>query len=76
VAAAIIIGIEENWTQRVAEGIAETGKPLASFSIEGTGDLETVRRASWKAKEFVAVGLGAETRSGRAEGPHGQHQVW
>jgi (2R)-sulfolactate sulfo-lyase subunit beta len=53
VAAAIVIGIEENWTKRVAEGIAKTGKPVASFSIEGSGDLETVRRASWKAREFV-----------------------
>ena len=53
VAAVIVIGIEENWTKRIADGIAGTGKPVASFSIEGSGDLETVRRASWKAKEFV-----------------------
>ncbi len=53
VAAVVVIGIEENWTKRIADGIAETGKPVAAFSIEGYGDLETVRRASWKAKEFV-----------------------
>ncbi|MBO8173118.1 MAG: UxaA family hydrolase [Bacillaceae bacterium] len=53
VAAAVVIGIEENWTRKVADGIAETGKPVAAFSIEGYGDLETIRRASWKAKEFV-----------------------
>lgn len=53
VAAVIVIGIEENWTKKIADGIAETGKPVASFSIEGHGDLETVRQASWKAKEFV-----------------------
>jgi (2R)-sulfolactate sulfo-lyase subunit beta len=53
VAAVVVIGIEENWTERIAEGIAETGKPVAALSIEGYGDLETVRRASWKAKEFV-----------------------
>jgi len=53
VAAAVVIGIEENWTSRVVEGIARTGKPVAGFSIEGHGDLETVRRASWKAREFV-----------------------
>jgi (2R)-sulfolactate sulfo-lyase subunit beta len=53
VAAAVVIGIEDNWTRRVADGIAETGKPVAAFSIEGSGDLETVRRASWKAREFV-----------------------
>lgn len=53
VAAAIVIGIEPNWARRIAEGIAETGKPVAWFSIEGQGELETVRQASWKAKEFV-----------------------
>ena len=62
VAAAVVIGIEENWTKKIAGGIAETGKPVAAFSIEGHGDLETVRRASWKAKEFVqwASELGRE----------------
>ncbi|CAN5632164.1 UxaA family hydrolase [soil metagenome] len=53
VAAVIVVGIEENWTGKIAAGIAETGKPVAAFSLEGLGDLETVRRASWKAKEFV-----------------------
>lgn len=53
VAAAVVIGIEENWTKKIADGIAQTGKPVAAFSIEGFGDLETVRRASWKAQEFV-----------------------
>jgi (2R)-sulfolactate sulfo-lyase subunit beta len=62
VAAAVVIGIEENWTRKIADGIAETGKPVTAFSIEGHGDLETVRRASWKAKEFVqwASELGRE----------------
>ena len=40
VAAALVIGIEPNWTSRVADGIATTGKPVAAFSIEGLGDLE------------------------------------
>jgi (2R)-sulfolactate sulfo-lyase subunit beta len=53
VAGVVVIGIEDNWTDRVADGIAETGKPVARFSIEGQGDLETVRRASWKAKEIL-----------------------
>jgi (2R)-sulfolactate sulfo-lyase subunit beta len=53
VAAVVVIGIEENWSRRVADGIAETGKPVEWFAIEGHGDLETVRRASWKAKAFV-----------------------
>jgi (2R)-sulfolactate sulfo-lyase subunit beta len=59
VAAAVVIGIEPNWTARVAEGIAATGKPVESFSIEGQGDLETVRRASHAAQRLVqhATGL-------------------
>jgi (2R)-sulfolactate sulfo-lyase subunit beta len=53
VAAVIVIGIEPNWTKIIADGIAKTGKPVASFSIEGNGDLEIIRQASWKAKEFI-----------------------
>ncbi len=53
VAAVIVIGIEENWSKKIADGIAETGKPVSYFSIEGNGDLETIRAASWKAKEYV-----------------------
>jgi (2R)-sulfolactate sulfo-lyase subunit beta len=53
VAAAIVVGIEPKWTQRIADGIAETGKPVASFSIERCGDLKTIEMASRKAKEFT-----------------------
>ncbi|MGG1397146.1 UxaA family hydrolase [Bacillus salipaludis] len=53
VAAVIVIGIEENWAKKIADGIAETGKPVSYFSIEGNGDFETIRAASWKAKEYV-----------------------
>ncbi|NQD67407.1 UxaA family hydrolase [Bacillus haikouensis] len=53
VAAVVVIGIEENWSKKIADGIAETGKPVTYFSIEGNGDLETIRAASWKAKEYV-----------------------
>lgn len=53
VAAAIVIGIEPNWTQHIVENIAETGKPVAGFSIERTGDLMTIANAARKAKEFV-----------------------
>ena len=31
VAAAVVIGIEDQWTNRVVEGIAKTGKPVASI---------------------------------------------
>lgn len=53
VAAVIVIGIEPNWTDYIANKIAETGKQVASFSIERSGDLKTIEKASWKAKEFV-----------------------
>src|SRR5918994_2754980 len=53
VAAAIVIGIEPTWTERIVEGIAATGKPVAGFSIEGNGELEIVRQACWTAIEFV-----------------------
>ena len=53
VAACIVIGIEEGWTQRIVDGIAQTGKPVAGFSIERNGDINTVAAASRKAKEFV-----------------------
>lgn len=52
VAACIVIGIEEGWTQKVVDGIAATGKPVAGFWIEGNGDIATVAAASRKAKEF------------------------
>jgi (2R)-sulfolactate sulfo-lyase subunit beta len=53
VAAAVVIGIEPSWTHRIVDGIAETGKPVVGFSIEGQGDLETVRQASRAAMELV-----------------------
>ena len=53
VAAAVVIGIEPNWTNRVVEGIAATKKPVEGFAIEGHGDLKTIERASRAAKEFV-----------------------
>jgi (2R)-sulfolactate sulfo-lyase subunit beta len=53
IAACIVIGIEPGWTNQVAEGIAETGKPVAAFSIEQNGDIKTIADASRKAKEFV-----------------------
>ncbi len=53
IAAAIVIGIEPKWTQKIVDGIAETGKPVAGFSIERYGDLKTIEMAARKAKEFV-----------------------
>ena len=53
VAAVVVIGIEPEWTNRIVEGIAKTGKPVAGFSIERYGEFKTVEMASWKAKEYV-----------------------
>lgn len=53
VAACVVIGIEPGWTQRVADGIAATGKPVAAFSIEQNGDLRTIMDAARAAKDFV-----------------------
>ena len=53
VAACVVIGIEPIWTQRLVDGIAKTGKPVAGFAIERHGDLRTVEMASRKAMEFV-----------------------
>src|ERR1022692_3854240 len=53
VAAVVVIGIEDGWAKKVADGIAATGKPVASFGIELHGDIDTVARASRAAKEFV-----------------------
>ncbi len=53
VAAVVVIGIEPGWTNRVVEGIAKTGKPVAGFAIERNGDIQTIAAASRKAKEFL-----------------------
>jgi (2R)-sulfolactate sulfo-lyase subunit beta len=53
VAAVVVIGIEPEWTNRIVNGIAETGKPVKGFSIERSGDIKTIADASWQAKEYV-----------------------
>jgi (2R)-sulfolactate sulfo-lyase subunit beta len=62
VAAVVVIGIEPGWTKVIVDGIARSGKPVEGVSIEQTGDFETIRQASWKAKEFLhwASELGRE----------------
>ena len=53
VAAAIVIGIEPQWTERIASGIAETGKPVAQFSIERHGDLRVLEMAARAAARMM-----------------------
>src|ERR1700749_865207 len=53
VAAVVVIGIEPGWTQRIVDGIAKTGKPVAGFSIEGLGDIACAAKAAYVAKKFL-----------------------
>ena len=53
IAGCIVIGIEPKWTEWVANGIAKTGKPVESFSIERYGDLKTIEMASRAAMKMV-----------------------
>ena len=53
VAAVVVIGIEPEWTNRIVEGVAETGKPVKGFSIERYGDLKTIEMASRQAMEYI-----------------------
>mgnify|MGYP000226289761 FL=1 len=62
VAACIVVGIEPGWTQKIVDGIAETGKPVAGFSIEKNGDIATVAAASHQAKEFVHMTSGQQRK--------------
>ena len=53
VAAVVVIGIEEQWTKKVVDGIAATGKPVTGFGIELHGDHDTIMRASKAAREYL-----------------------
>src|SRR4051794_16812869 len=53
VAAVVVIGIEEQWTKRIVDAIAATGKRVVGFGIELHGDHGTIMRASKAARELV-----------------------
>src|SRR5215208_2545368 len=53
VAAVIVIGIEPGWTQRIVDGIKQTGKPVQGFAIERRGDLQTAADAARVAQKFL-----------------------
>ncbi len=53
VAAVVVIGIEEQWTKRIVDGIATTGKPVTGFGIELHGDHDTIMRASKAARGYL-----------------------
>ena len=53
VAAAVVIGIEPNWTNQIVEEIARSGKPVEGFSIERFGDLKTLSAAARVAQHLL-----------------------
>jgi (2R)-sulfolactate sulfo-lyase subunit beta len=53
VASVVVIGIEPNWTELIVNGIAQTGKKVAGFSIERNGDLRTIEKAARAAAGFL-----------------------
>ena len=71
VAAVVVIGIEDGWTQKVVDGIKATGKPVAGFGIELHGDHDTITARQ--------QGGEANTCSGRARSsarPARIHELW
>ena len=70
VAAVIVIGIEPKWTQRIVDRIAETGKPVAGFSIERYGDLKTIEMAARQALAYV------QWASELQREPFAIHELW
>ena len=53
VAAVVLVGIEPSWTDRVADGIAVTGKPVVRLSIERFGDINVIAAGARAAAKLV-----------------------
>lgn len=53
VAAVVVLGIEPEWTSRLAGMIEPSGKPLAAYSISGKGDMATAVAAARAAQRFL-----------------------
>jgi len=53
VAAAVVVGIEPAWAQRVADGIAPSGRPVEAYAIERQGDLRTLAAAARTAQQLL-----------------------
>ena len=53
VAAVVVVGIEPSWTDRVADGIALTGKPVARLSIERFGDINIIAAGAREAARLM-----------------------
>ncbi|MPZ68042.1 MAG: D-galactarate dehydratase [Actinobacteria bacterium] len=70
VGAAIVVGIEPVWTERIAEEIAKTGKPVEAFAIERHGDLRTAEAAARSAQKML------QDVSGMARVPVDLNEIW
>jgi (2R)-sulfolactate sulfo-lyase subunit beta len=53
VAAAVVVGIEPAWTDRVVEGIARSGTPVVGLAIERHGDLATIAEGARHAARLL-----------------------
>lgn len=53
VSSVIVVGIEDKWTNKIADDIVKTGKWVEAISIEGKGDLRTIEKGSRIAKDMV-----------------------
>lgn len=53
VAAAVVVGIEPTWTDRVADGIADCGTPVVRLAIERHGDLSVVAEGARHAARLL-----------------------
>jgi len=53
VAAVVLVGIEPSWTDRVADGIEASGKPVVRLSIERFGDINTIAAGARAAAKLV-----------------------
>jgi (2R)-sulfolactate sulfo-lyase subunit beta len=69
VAAAVVVGIEREWTNRVVDAVAAGGKPVRGFALSGAGDLATATAAARVAAEFL------QGASESAREPCGMHEL-
>jgi len=63
VAAVVVIGIEEEWTKKIVDAIALTGKPVSGFGIELHGDHDTIMGGRWN----IMAGYGAQLHAGKSD---------
>ena len=55
-----LLELSQDWTQKIVDGIAATGKPVQGFSIEKKGDIQTIADASKAAYDMVHYASGLQ----------------